>query len=92
MRCSMWCLTEFSGMRQVFVGLRDRAMLLFGASTALRGEGTRMLQMSDLFLSELSMDDVRLGYTVPVSIRCSLVADLHQLMASRCCVGTCSTG
>jgi len=74
MRCSMWCLTEFSGMRQVFVGLRDRAMLLFGASTALRGEGTRMLQMSDLFLSELSMDDVRLGYTVPASIRCSLVA------------------
>jgi hypothetical protein len=66
----MWCLTEFSGMRQVFVGLRDRAMLLFGASTALRGEGTRMLQMSDLFLSELSIDDVRLGYTTPVSSKC----------------------
>jgi hypothetical protein len=67
-KCSAWCLTKFSGTRQVFVGLHDRAMLLFGASTALRGEGTRMLQLSDLFLSEVCIDDIQLGYTVPVSI------------------------
>ncbi|KAG1879431.1 hypothetical protein C8R48DRAFT_685646, partial [Suillus tomentosus] len=66
-KCSGWCLSKFSGTRQVFVGLRDRAMLLFGASTALRGEGTRMLQLSDLFLSEVCIDDIQLGYTVPVS-------------------------
>lgn len=67
-KCSAWCLTKFSGTRQVFVGLRDCAMLLFGTSTALRGEGTRMLQLSDLFLSEVCIDDIQLGYTVPVSI------------------------
>lgn len=67
-KCSAWCLTKFSGTRQVFVGLRDRAMLLFGASTALRGEGTRMLQLSDLFLSEVCIDDIQLGYTVPVLV------------------------
>ncbi|KAG1817805.1 hypothetical protein DFJ58DRAFT_888716 [Suillus subalutaceus] len=67
-KCSAWCLAKFSGTRQVFVGLRDRAMLLFGASTALRGEGTRMLQLSDLFLSKVCIDDIQLGYTVPVLV------------------------
>ncbi|KAG1726040.1 hypothetical protein EDD22DRAFT_961520 [Suillus occidentalis] len=67
-KCSAWCLTKFSGTRQVFVGLRDRAMLLFGALMALQGEGTRMLQLSDLFLSEVCIDDIQLGYTVPVLV------------------------
>jgi hypothetical protein len=52
----------------VFNGVRDRAMLLLGATTALRGEGIRMLQMSDLFLSEVCIDDIQLGHTVPVSM------------------------
>jgi len=68
MRCSWWCLAEFSGGRHVFNGIRDRAMLLLGASTALRGEGIRMLQMSDLFLSDVCIDDIQLGHTVPVSL------------------------
>lgn len=66
-KCSGWCLSKFSGTCQVFIGLRDRTMLLFGASRALRGEGTRMLQLSDLFLSKVCIDDIQLGYTVPVS-------------------------
>jgi hypothetical protein len=67
-KCSAWCLTKFSGTHQMFVGLRDRAMLLFGASTALRGESTRMLQLSDHVLSEVFIDDIHVGYTVPASI------------------------
>jgi len=67
MRCSWWCLTEFSGGRYAFNGVRDRAMLLLSATTALRGEGVRMLQFSDLFLSRTCIDDIQLGHTVPVS-------------------------
>jgi hypothetical protein len=48
-RCSLWALTDFSGAQSIFVGLRDRAMLLFSSTTAFRGENSRMLQWSDLF-------------------------------------------
>lgn len=60
-RCSWWSLTEPSGARQVFVGLRDRTMTLLGATTALRGESLRMLQLSDLFVSTAFLDDMSSG-------------------------------
>jgi hypothetical protein len=40
-RCSLWALTDFSGAQSIFVGLRDRAMLLFSSTTAFRGENSR---------------------------------------------------
>lgn len=66
-RASLWCMTDVKGHRQTFVGLRDRAMLLFAASTAVRGESSRILLWSDMFVSEIPMDDVRMGMKIPVS-------------------------
>jgi hypothetical protein len=43
-------------------------MLLFSTSTAFRGESARILQWSDLFVSEIPMDDVSPGFRVPVSV------------------------
>jgi hypothetical protein len=42
-------------------------MLLLGATTAFRGEGLRMLQLSDLFLSSAFLDATQEGKKVPVS-------------------------
>jgi hypothetical protein len=67
LRCSLWALTEFSGRQQVFVGLRDRAMLLLSAATAFRGESCRMLQWSDLFQTTAPLDQ-----TTRVEVRRSL--------------------
>ena len=65
--CLLSCLMEFSGSQYVLVGMRDQAMLLLSATTVFYGESIRMLKWSDLFLSEIPMDDVHLGYKVPVS-------------------------
>lgn len=66
-RCSVWCLTDFSGPRQVFIGLRDHAMLLLSLTTAFRGESSRNLLLSDLFMMQVPMNEIGLGITVPVS-------------------------
>jgi hypothetical protein len=50
----------------VFVGLRDRSMLLTQASTAFCGESAHNLELSDLFMSSIPVDDVRPGFQVPV--------------------------
>ena len=42
-------------------------MLLLGATTAFCGEGSRMLQLSDLFLSSAFLDATQEGKRVPVS-------------------------
>jgi hypothetical protein len=42
-------------------------MLLFATSTAVRGESLRILRWSDMFVSEIPMDDVRVGLKIPVS-------------------------
>ena len=55
-RCSLWALTDFSGAQSIFVGLRDRAMLLFSSTTAFRGENSRMLQWSDLFRTTVPLE------------------------------------
>jgi hypothetical protein len=69
MRCSLWCLQKFSGTLFVYVGLRDAAMLLFSTTTAVRGGSSRILRWSDLFVSQIPMDDVCLGKKVPVSCK-----------------------
>jgi len=43
-------------------------MLLFTTSTAVRGESLRILRWSDMFVSEIPMDDVRVGLKIPVSL------------------------
>jgi hypothetical protein len=73
-RASLWCLTDFKGKRNIFIGLRDRAMMLFSASMAVRGESARILLWSDLFVSEIPMDDVRQGLKIPVSAISFLLA------------------
>ena len=66
-RCALWCLQKFSGTQHVYIGLRDAAMLLFSTTTAVHGGSSRILRWSDLFMSEIPMDDVRLGKKVLVS-------------------------
>lgn len=56
LRCSWWALTDVSGPQHIFVGLRDRAMLLLSATTAFRGENCRALQWSDLFRATVPLD------------------------------------
>jgi hypothetical protein len=65
-RASVWCLTDTKGDRQTFIGFCDRAMLLFATSMAVRGENLRILHWSDMFVSEIQMDDVHMGLNVPV--------------------------
>jgi hypothetical protein len=49
------------------MGPRDRAMLLTSCSVAFRGDSTRSLLLSDLFLSDVMMNAKGLGETIPVS-------------------------
>ncbi|GBE82275.1 hypothetical protein SCP_0406590 [Sparassis crispa] len=65
-RCSIWCLSDISGSKQVWLSLGDRAMLLLSSTMAFHGESSRILEWSDLFMSSIPMDDVRIGYRVPV--------------------------
>ena len=48
-------------------------MLLLGATTAVCGEGLRMLQLSDLFLSSAFLDATQEGKRVPVSSPLALI-------------------
>lgn len=57
----MWCLTDFSGPNQVYIGLRDRAMLLTSSSVAFRGDNSRQLLMSDLFSCDIPINAKELG-------------------------------
>ena len=67
MRCARWCLQKFSGRQRVYIGLRDAAMLLFSAASAVRGGSSQILCWSNLFVSYIPMDGVHLGKKVPVS-------------------------
>jgi hypothetical protein len=56
-QCAAWCSTKFSGRTSVYLGLRDRAMLLMGAATAFRGDSARILLWSDLFKTSIILGD-----------------------------------
>lgn len=49
-------LKEFHGSASVFVGIRDRSMLLWGSASAFRGESSRILLWSDFFKSTVNLD------------------------------------
>ena len=67
-RCSLYGLTGFAGNCGIYLGARDRAMLLFSTSIAFRGESACILQWSDLFKSEIPMNEVLDGFRVPVCV------------------------
>ncbi len=67
MRCTVWCIQHFLGVQHIYISLRDAAMLLFSTATAVRGGSSRILRWSNMFVSYIPMDDVRLGEKVPVS-------------------------
>jgi hypothetical protein len=68
MRCAGWCLTDFKGPQHIYIGLRDRAMLLTSCSVAFRGDSTRNLLLSDLFATDVVFNAKGLGEVVPVRI------------------------
>ncbi|KAG2095328.1 hypothetical protein BD769DRAFT_1678377 [Suillus cothurnatus] len=70
--CSLWCLTDFSGPQYIFVGIRDRAMLLVSAATAFCGEGCRMLEWLDLFPATVPLDQTN---EIQVLATCSWQGD-----------------
>lgn len=63
---SNWCLTNYSGQRHVFIGIRDRAQLLMSTVTAFRGESSRILLWSDLFITKIPIHEIKLGFEVNV--------------------------
>ncbi|TFY79269.1 hypothetical protein EWM64_g4743 [Hericium alpestre] len=65
-QCMFWCVSESKTSRELFHGVRDRAMLLVSAGTAFRGDSARMVQWSDLFISEVPLQEVRPDYLLPV--------------------------
>jgi len=48
---------DFSGQKEIFVGLRDRAMLLLSTTTAFHGASCRGVELSDLFPSVIPSAD-----------------------------------
>ena len=80
-QCSMWCLTNYTaGPRQVFIGIRDRAMLLLSTASAFRGDSSRMLLWSDLFKSSVHLGDVELDAEVPVSTLFFFFLPIYQVI------------
>ncbi|KAJ7742819.1 hypothetical protein B0H16DRAFT_1860573 [Mycena metata] len=65
MKCAGWTLTDFKGPLNIYIGLRDRAMLLTSCSVAFRGDSTRSLLLSDLFMTDVVMNAKGLGEIVP---------------------------
>ncbi|KAG6821913.1 hypothetical protein H0H92_016155 [Tricholoma furcatifolium] len=57
-RCSLWCLQLKGTPQQVHNSIRDRAMLLLSTSMALRGDNTRALLLSDLYLQDVPLYEV----------------------------------
>ncbi|KAJ7105914.1 hypothetical protein C8R44DRAFT_745571 [Mycena epipterygia] len=65
MRYAAWCLTSFTGSSNIYMGLLDRAMLLTSCSVAFRGDNTRSLLISDVFMTDVIMNSNCLGETIP---------------------------
>jgi hypothetical protein len=88
-QASMWCLRSSRGSKlQVHTGVRDRAMLLTGSSTAYHGDNTRRLLLSDLGMRDVPMIDI--GPDVKVMVRTSAWLWVWPLMLTNliCIPGT----
>ncbi|KAJ6629729.1 hypothetical protein B0H10DRAFT_2208694 [Mycena sp. CBHHK59/15] len=64
-RCAGWCLTDFKGPMDIYIGIRDREMLLTSCSVAFHGDSTRSLLLSDLFITDVIINAKGLGETIP---------------------------
>ncbi len=53
----------------LYIGVRDRAMLLLGACTCFRGDNTRSLLWSDLFSRDVPVPEIGLDANLTVSKR-----------------------
>ncbi|TFY73269.1 hypothetical protein EWM64_g10743, partial [Hericium alpestre] len=67
-RCSLWCLSQCKTREQTARSIRDRAMLLLSAGTAFRRDNARMIQWSDLFLSEVPLPELGADFKLPVRV------------------------
>jgi hypothetical protein len=76
-RCSNWCLTYCSGPQRVFVALRDRSQLLLSSVMAFRGESSRIMLWSDLFMKVIPMPDAGDDVYVPVNSIEAIFFSLH---------------
>jgi hypothetical protein len=73
-KCTGWCLTDFKGPFNIYIGLWDRAMLLTSCSVAFQDDNTRSLLLSDLFMTDVMMNAKGLGETVLASaFLCSIL-------------------
>ncbi|KAN0141920.1 hypothetical protein V8E53_000382 [Lactarius tabidus] len=56
-QCLLFCLTDFKGPKEIFLGLCDQVMLLLSTSTALHGGSCHAIELSDLFPSTIPLPD-----------------------------------
>ncbi len=54
-----WFIQDCNTARQLYIGLRDRAMLHLACVTALYGDSLRDILLSDLFCQDIVLPDLR---------------------------------
>jgi hypothetical protein len=67
-RASKWFITEKNTSRQVYLALRDRAMLLLSCATAFRGDSVRPVLLSDLFTKQVAFPALGPSASILVSL------------------------
>jgi len=66
-RMSNWALKAFGpSQSQVYLGLRDRALILLPTNIAFHGNSTRHLLWSDIFMQSLPMEIIGSGVEIQV--------------------------
>lgn len=90
-RISWWCFSTPKTPREIHTHLRDRAMVLWSAATAFRGNSARILLWSDLYTSKVPMHELGMGRTVPVrlTIYPSRSFICSQVLLPSSCPGSC---
>lgn len=76
MRASIWCISTSdrrTAIQSLYIGVRDRAMLLVSTCTAFRGDNIRSLLWSDLFAREIPVPELGLDKSIMV---CSSLQEL----------------
>ena len=79
-RCAWWYLADGHGPRQVFTQFRDMAQFLASTVLTLHGDSSRNLLWSDMYPTEIPMNDIALGAKVKVCLFVALVAYLLLTM------------
>jgi hypothetical protein len=92
-RCSLFCLTNFRRLKEIFVGLQDRAMLLLSTTTKFFGASCCAVELSNLFPAIIPLlDSNELGIKVKSILFVSRwIFDLFVLLGTWCPLGQCQT-